>query len=70
MPPKKQEEEPSTPIITWTVLPIIFNSSLAHEVLKKPGNIKKLLDIEKLIELLKEKGMDKYLEEGKINREG
>jgi hypothetical protein len=53
MPPKKQEEEPSAPIVVWTVLPIVFNSPLAIEALKKPVNIKKMLDTPKLIELLK-----------------
>lgn len=49
MPPKKQEEEPSAPIVVWSVLPIIFNSPLAFESLKKPVNIKKTLDKTKII---------------------
>jgi hypothetical protein len=44
MPPKKQEEEKSTPIVTWTILPIVFNSTLALEALKKPVTIKKVID--------------------------
>lgn len=61
MPPKKQEEEPSAPIVTWTVLPIVCNSSLATEALKKAVAMKKVVDKAKLIQLLKDKGIDKYL---------
>ena len=49
MPPKKQEEEPSAPIITWTVLPVVVNSSLAIEALKKAVTIKKVVDKNRLI---------------------
>ena len=49
MPPKKQEEEPSAPIVTWTVLPIVCNSSLATEALKKAVAMKKVVDKAKLI---------------------
>lgn len=49
MPPKKQEEELSAPPLVWTVLPIIVGSSAAVEALKKPVNIKKALDTNKLI---------------------
>ena len=53
MPPKKQEEEPSAPIITWTILPIVVNSPLALEALKKAVTMKKVVDRARLIELLK-----------------
>jgi asparagine synthetase B (glutamine-hydrolysing) len=49
---------------------VIFNSSLTKEALRKPVTFKKHLDTEKMIELLKEKGIDKYIEDGKLNREG
>ena len=70
MPPKKQEEESSAPAVTWTILPIVFNSSLALDSLRKPVNLKKVIDLPKLIELLKDKGIEKYLEEGKLTSEG
>ena len=49
MPPKKQEEEQSSPAIIWTVRPIVVNSSVAVEALKKPVNIKKAVDTNKII---------------------
>lgn len=48
MPPKK-EEEPVVPVVVWTVLPVVVNSKLAEEALKKPVTIKKVLDRSKLI---------------------
>lgn len=53
MPPKKQEEESTSPLIVWNVLPVILNSSLTLDALKKSVNIKKNLDKTKAIELLK-----------------
>jgi hypothetical protein len=47
-----------------------LNSSLTLETLKKSVNIKKNLESAKVIELLKEKGVEKYLTEGKLSREG
>ena len=49
MPPKKQEEEPATPIVVWSILPLIINSPTASEALNKPVTIKKSLDKVKLI---------------------
>lgn len=69
MPPKKQEEELTAPLIVWNVIPV-GNSSLAFQSLKKSVNLKKNLDRAKLIDLLKEKGIEKYLVEGRLNREG
>lgn len=68
MPPKKQEEEVAAPVIVWTVLPVLCHSALALEALRKPVTIKKALDKVKLIELLKDKGIDKFVEQGALNR--
>lgn len=62
MPPKKQEEESSAPYVVWNVLPVICDAQSAAEALRKPVNIKKTLDLPKIIEILKEKGIDKYMQ--------
>lgn len=49
MPPKKQEEESVVPVVVWTVLPVIWNSSEAISALKKPVTSKKTVDRAKLI---------------------
>lgn len=49
MPPKKQEEEPAAPVIVWTVLPVVWNSSEAVSALKKAVTLKKTVDRAKLI---------------------
>lgn len=70
MPPKKQEEEASAPYLVWNVLPVFCGAPNAIEALRKPVNIKKTLDLPKMIEILKEKGIDKYIREGQLLEEG
>ena len=70
MPPKKQEEEASAPYLVWNVLPVFYGAPNAIEALRKPVNIKKTLDLPKMIEILKEKGIDKYIREGQLLEEG
>ena len=57
MPPKK-EEEPAVPIVTWNILALTPNSSLAIEALNKPVTLKHSVNTQKMIQLLKEKGID------------
>lgn len=67
MPPKKQEEEPSGPYLVWNILPIFCRANGAIESLRKPVNIKKTLELNKVIEILKEKGIEKFIQEGQLN---
>ena len=59
--PPKKEEEPVVPIITWNILALTPGSSSAIEALNKPVTLKHLVNTQKMIQLLKEKGIDEHV---------